>query len=781
MRTWHLQLGDPLAPIIAADARDGHTDPLNDQVWRLRLGEADEPAFTLETRYGGRVGLARVVPTWILGQRRARERRDYHVPPALTAFAPDTLRLEAQITPALQLTAELWAMTSRVVGGRFTVRNAQDAPQRLQLDLTAQVAREGQVLRRYLLRLEGGGVALHAAKLPRLHPVLMLRKGLHSPTARSHLRRALSVPPQGQVRFWWVLASEAERHESVRAAHHWLHQADWDAHFATLEAREHAAPQVETGDADWDAALAWAQQAALRAFVQSPHYPHPVLVSDRRPETVMLQGATLPEALHAAGTVALADAELAQGLVLNFLATYRDNGWVDVRPSLDGRPGVVLAPPRLGVMADLIQRFTDRDWASDTLEFVDMLFRRWANSQYNGDTDLDQDGAPEWSHPLQGAFTQGATLAQNSRWAQEIALETVEAPDLTAYGLAEARVLVPETIRRAPSSPTVQLEKVLAGFWDADHQAYRYRDRDAHTCPHGELIFDGRADQALEGAVTLSEPGRVLVHISGGRDHKPALRCTLEGTSWDGKPARETLSTERLRWHRGRGVMISRTVWAELSAFHCKGLSRVYHVCARAADLSRDDLALFVPLMVADKEHAAPLIARLRSPAYWREYGFPAVPADAPDYDPRGQNGPGGMWPEYAALLGEALVAHGERAFAVELFARVLRAQLRALCEEGDFRRFYNAESGEGLGALGSLQGATSWEWFTALFGAHVVNARTVQITGPFAFTGRVMTWRQHGVTVRRSAAETVITFADGKRVKLPPNKRGGIVRRAQR
>jgi len=108
----------------------------------------------------------------------------------------------------------------------------------------------------------------------------------------------------------------------------------------------------------------------------------------------------------------------------------------------------------------------------------------------------------------------------------------------------------------------------------------------------------------------------------------------------------------------------------------------------------------------------------------------------------------------------------------------VLSAQARSLRESGDFRRFYDAETGEGLGALGTLQGMPSWAWFAALFGAHVLDARTVQITGPLAFTGRTISWRQHGVTLRRSASETVITFERGKRVKLPPDAPPQTVRR---
>ena len=88
MHDWNLTYSDPMAPRIAADARDGRTRTADDQVWQLRLGQPDEPAISLETRYGGRVGIARLVPIWFAGRRQIYETQGYHNPPVLVNFAP---------------------------------------------------------------------------------------------------------------------------------------------------------------------------------------------------------------------------------------------------------------------------------------------------------------------------------------------------------------------------------------------------------------------------------------------------------------------------------------------------------------------------------------------------------------------------------------------------------------------------------------------------------------------------------------------------------------------
>ena len=206
MREWQLKPGDPMAPRIAADARAGRTDYHDDQVWGLHLGGPSEPALSLETRYGGRVGLARIVPVWGVGRRKVYETQAYHAPPLLTAFTPDLLRVRAGLTRTLHLTAEFWTMESQAVGGRFAVRNSGDQPQPLRLDLTAQAARQDQALPMLFLTLEGGTVALQMGRLSHLQPVLLL-EGARETGATAQLSRAQRSPSAG----CWLRAPCATR------------------------------------------------------------------------------------------------------------------------------------------------------------------------------------------------------------------------------------------------------------------------------------------------------------------------------------------------------------------------------------------------------------------------------------------------------------------------------------------------------------------------------------------------------------------------------------------
>jgi hypothetical protein len=798
MREWRLNPGDPMAPRIAADARAGRTNYTDDQVWQLRLGAPSEPAVSLETRYGGRVGLARVVPIWSVGRRQVYEAQGYHSPPVLTAFAPDYLRLRAQLTLALDLTYEFWTMESQAVGGRFTVHNTGDQPQPAQLDLSAQAARENQTLQMFFLTLDNGQVALQVGRLQHLQPVLLLEGATASTTTSGRLSRALMLQPGEQAAIRWVLAGLPDRDASLALAYKWLAQPNWDADIAEIEARSNAQPQIETGHPDWDAALAWSQQLVLRTFLASTgSLPHPSFVASRRTNQGYPAGGTysagfnspwggqsIPEALVVVPAAALAAPDLAKGVVRNFLAVQRDDGWIDARPGLDGQRVNMLAPPLLATLAYSVYHFTrDKEFLAECLPGLVRFLNRW----FKLDVDRDGDGVPEWSAAGQGAFGDSPTLAAGQRWAQGVEIATVEAPDLLAYLIREARtilgickVLEQDDAAREVRPRLDALKAALDELWDDQTGAFRYRDRDSHASPTGEIVFAGRGDEALSEHTALPQPSRLILHAIGGMGRKPSVSCTIEGVNAGGQPANETLTGEAFDWYRSMGSATTTTVWREIKYLKFGGLSRVFKVEVKAVDLSRHDQSLFMPLWsgALEDDRAQRLVAILTDPArYWRAYGVCACPANDPAYNADHQNGCGGMWPAWNARIGWALVERGYTREAADLFKRVLAAQVGSLKEEHTFRSLYNADTGAGLGDAGLVESVTSLGWFARLFGAFVLDAGSVAISDPLAFEGENMTWTHHGVRIQRSADGTAITFPSGRTVTLPPDAEPQVVR----
>ncbi|NDJ78633.1 MAG: hypothetical protein GYB65_20480 [Chloroflexi bacterium] len=799
MREWHLTYADPIAPCIAADARAGRTNYLDDQAWQLRLGQPDEPAVTLETRYGGRVGLMRLLPVWFVGRRQIYEAQGYHTPPTLVAFAPDFLRLHADLTLYLRLTMEFWTMDSQVVGGRFRVHNTSDHPQNVRLDLVAQAMRENQAVQMFFLTLEGDLVALQIGRkqIGDLEPVLMLESA-HSDGTSARLSSGLAIAPGNSESLRWVLASTPDRDSSIGRAYRWLSYPRWDDHLHAIEQRQAAAPQIDTGHADWDAALAWSQQLVLRAFLGATgSLPHPSFVSTRKPNYGFALGGqhsggfkgpwggqSLPEALFIAPTAALAAPELAQGMVRNFLAVQRDDGWIDARPGLGGQRANVLAPPLLATLAYTVYHYTrDRDFLADCLDGLIAFFERW----FKRDVDADADQVPEWTSPEQGAFSHSPLLAAGQRWGQGITISTLEAPDLLAYLTREARSLVriAEVLGRddiqAEYAPRLDdLRARLDEMWDGHRGVFFYRDRDSHACPSGEPFFEGKGDQPLDERTTLPTASRLILRATGGLSRKPKLGCTIEGIDAEGKGANETLEAADFDWYRSSGSATTRTIWREIKYLKFHGLSRVYKVSASTVDLTQHDLSLFMPLWtgVLSAEQVEATVAIITDPnRYWREYGISGCAADDPLYDASMQNGCGGTWPSWNARLAWALMDNGYQREATDLFRRTLAAQVRALYQDKAFRTPYNPDTGEPIGDRDTLDSVVSLGWFARLFGAFIPAPGEVVITGPFWFEGDAMRWTQYGITIERSGDRTAIHFASGQTVTLKPDAEPQVVR----
>jgi hypothetical protein len=797
MREWKLTSGDPMAPRFAADARAGRTNYLDDTVWQLRLGGPDEPAVSLETRYGGRVGLARIVPLWSINRRQVHETQGYHTPPRLVAFTADYARVQADLTLAIRLTYEIWVMESQAVGGRITCANSGNQPQALTLDLTTQAVRENKALQVFFLTLDNRQVALQLGNLPFLQPVLLM-DGATQTSISSRLSRSITLPPGEPVAIRWVLAGLPSRDASLLLAHKWLRQENWDTHLAALEARSAAEPQIETGHPDWDLALAWSQQIIQRSLINATgNLPHPSFVTARRPNMGYppsggygssfghpWSGQSLPDALLIAPAAALAAPEIGQGIVRNFLAVQRDDGWIDARPGLDGQRVNVIAPPLLATLAYAVYTFTrDKNFLAECLDGLVKFFNRWLRP----DLDRDGDGVPEWTQIEQGAFADSPTLGRARRWAQGVDVTALEAPDLLTYLVREARTLLGicklldrDDVAREIKPRYEALAAALNEFWDEASGGFRYRDRDSHACPTGEVVFTGKGDQPLTERITLPHPSRLILRVIGSMGRPPKIGCTLEGIDRSGKPARETLGGDAFEWSRSMGSATTNTVWREITRVKFDGLSRVFKIEINTVNLSQPDQSLLMPLWsgALDDDQAARLIAQITDPAqYGRAYGIPGCPANSPVYDPANLNGCGGLWPDWNARIGWALIERDHSREAADLFRRVLAAQMESLKTEKAFRSLYNPDTGAGLGDADSFQGAVSLGWFARLFGAFALDPGAVVISDPFAFAGETITWTQHGVRITRSDKGTEIVFPSKHKVTLKPDEADKVVR----
>ncbi len=778
IQRWHLNSNAPYCLHIAADARLSSTDYRNDQIWEVLPGNGESPALALQTRFGGRAGLVSLVPMWIHDGRSIYQAQAYSRQPYLTGFAPGYLRFEAALTPHLALQTEYWAMESHAIGVRFTLANVHTEALDVELDVIAFVGMNSKEQR--LLGLPPNALSLNT--IGNIQPVLVLEDGQvesESPSSPK-LKRAVTIEPQKKLVMRLVHAALGDVKQSLALAQKWMN-ADWDAAFAQIDISAQAIPQIQTGDVDTDATIAFAYRELAHSFLKATSsLPYPSFVATREPgrgantNDKGWNGQSPTLAYLSALGIASVDAGLAQGIIGNYLAVQQNDGWIDNKPGLAGQKQSVLCLPILARLSWGIFQYTeDSQFLQDAFPGLLKFFQRWLQA----DLDKDNDGLPEWQNEVQTGYVFTPTFATWQAWGGGADIRTLETPDLLTYLLSEAKSLkeIAYYLRDAAAEKQIdehigQLETALESLWNTDLGRYAYRDRDTHvTTGRVEFINDARGMDELLPAEKLSPPNRLVVRVSGGVNLLPKMTLKLDGFDVDGKAISEQASGEKFIWAGGRGVYTSKQVFSQIDRVTFEGLSRVYRVDVHTVDTSRLDINALLPLWSAGvpEEHATKIMALLSDPNYfWRESGITMNSAQDANFDPKNADGSGGVWPYWLTLIGEALIELGHIEQATALVQRILRVQTQVLKSNKRFSEFYNSDKAEGLGEPANVAGIVPLHLLMRVIGVRVISPTKVWVGGRFAW-GKPVTIQQHGMLVERQASETKITFSSGHSVTV--------------
>lgn len=788
-RRWQLDSASPLCLTLAADARFSSTDYLDDQIWEVVLKTGESPGLALQTRYGGRVGLASLVPMWFHEGRPIYQAQAYAKPPYVTAFAPGYIRIQATLTSQLALQAEYWAMESHAVGAKFTLANAHVEPTSVRVELVGFVASSGKEQRTSLIHLPDGSNALSLGKVGDIKPIVLLEGARSTPEAvgsESHkLSVEVTIPGRKKTVVRFVQAARPGASDSAALAQKWL-TVDWDEAFKQIATAEDSIPQIETGDVETDTTIAFAWKELVQAFLKpTASLPNASFVSTRQPAHGFNNAADRGwkgQAVHHSYLAGLAAASvsptLAQGLIQNYLALQQPDGWIDARPGLGGQKQNELAAPILARLSWGIFQYTeDSDFIREAFPKLRLFFNRW----FKPDTDRDGDGLPEWQSEAQSGFVYNPTFATWQAWGGGADIRCVESPDLAAYLLSEAYSLremayfLRDTAAESElKSRIADLEKGLESLWKPELGRYAYRDFQSHQTLSGlPIITDARASEELFPSVSLPQPNRIVIRVSGGVNLLPRMTLHIDGIDATGQKISESATGEQFTWAGGRGVYTTQHIYAQVDRIQTSGLSRVYRIDAHSVDLSRLDINALLPLWTPGRpaEHAEALIKLLSDPQhFWRESGVAMQSGLDSLFDPSNANGSGAVWPYWLTLIGEGLIESGQMQLATELLRRLIRVQVQVLKEQKAFAEFYHSDQAKGLGESGHLSGIVPLHLLMRTLGVRVISAGKVWVGGAFHWD-TPMTIRQRGVTIIRSAEGTQISFPSGYETSVSGEK----------
>ncbi len=786
MRRWQIKPDDPHALQLAADARLMPTDYTDDQTWELILGGGDTSALQLQTRYGGRAGLASIVPMWWIDHRPVFQYQAYAAPPIVTAFAPGWIEVQGKITPRLSFKADFIAFDSQSIGCRFVVKNALPSPIELRLDVVGFAAAQSQEIKPQIAHKLTGGEGLTFGKLHDIVPLIVLEKGRAELSGSNpKLSITVKISANASTTLRWIHVGLDDIHKAFTHAEKLL-TPNWTRIVAKIQQAAQAVPQIETGDVALDATIAFGIQQLLQSMLRpTMTLPYGSFVGTRQPGrgwSARGDGTDHPRAwsgqhptlayLTALGLASI-DPVSAQGIVRNYLAVQHNDGFVDGRPGLAGQKVGYLCMPLLARMTWGIFQYTENDTLlKQTARPLWKFLSRWMQA----DNDKDGDGVYEWQDEQQTGYPFFPMFGAGLSYAQNADIRLTEAPDLAAYLLSEvvslkaiASYLQNKTDEQRAQSLIQQLKHGLDSLWFDDR--YGYRDFATHARAQRVVVVEnGRGDEEQLISTTLTPPNRLIVRVIGGVDHAPNVSVIIDGKDSNGQPQQETLNASAFKWSTGYGSASTQKVFASISRIRTVGLSRVYRIHAHSVDSTPLDINAILPLWAVEIDHdkARTLVDLLTQPKhFWLKNGVSMVSTRDTSFEQMKTGEGGGVWMYWVTLIGEGLIEHGYMGHATELIKRVLRLQTEVLRERKAFYEFYHTELPLGLGERGHTAGVIPLHLLLRVLGVRVISPRKVWTGGAFEW-GTAVTITQHGVTIRRAPDGTRVAFPSGYTVDLP-------------
>lgn len=809
MRTWHLTRNDPRHLILAADARQIQTDYTDDQIWEISLTGGEPPALALQTTYGLRARLLRLFPRFSEGPISVSDPAEYKTPPVIEYSLPNYAALSCTPVPGLDVTLEVWVPHSHGITGRIQVTNCAALRRSLRVEWLA-----------ILSPINGTRMApdlidnrpVLIGKTEGLFPVVILSAAADTRTPLyPGLGVNLDLTPHETRAFTWAAAAGPDRQSSYEAARHLAEaypEPQWPALRARLFMLNSHTLEISTGDPEWDIAFDLAQKAALQAFIgPTTALPERTFVQARLPDqgysrrgdgsdyNHLWSGQTALQAYFLSDLVLLSAPELVQGMIFNFLATQDESGAIDWRPGPAGQRTRRLATPILTTLSWRIFSVTqDHQFLRRVYPALLSFIRLWFSPRH----DRDQDGLPEWDHPLQAGLEDSPLFARTQDWAHGLDIVSVESPALAAMLYSECQALQQMAAILQQEAPPelqlwqTQLHQAVQQTWDDKLGCFLYRDRDSHLSQPLALLGERQGPGLIAPSLdSLAEPGssplRLLFEIELEEARQPSPQIFVHGQQH--KPAGsatrviEQLESESFHWYLGRGFLTGSKLYDRVEKVEFENAGPNDRLRLYRAGYCGLDLSLLLPLwagMASSEQAQRAIQATLCHPQrFWQAYGLPVycpvgqlTQAEAtagcdrplPAFDP--------VDIPWNALIGAGLLRYGHQKESAALFQRLMAAIVRSLKQEGAFRQHHSAAQGQGIGLANILSGLPPLGWFLDLIGVRFSFTRglnewpDIQLQGfnPFPWP---ITVKYRGITVIRQKEKTIVILPDGQSTEI--------------
>jgi hypothetical protein len=762
---------------LAADMRLSAPDYVNDQIWEMELGSGDPPALSLRTTYGLRARSIRIFPRFTEDGATVVDVSEFAAPPVIRQCYPNFLELTFSPIEGLEVIYEVRVPDSNSITGRVTVANRSTKKRKPRLEMCAAlVPLDGHAFSHTQMQM----VNVLIGQTSGLIPLLFLTGGpLPGPGPHPSLMVDLELDPGTSRQLTWAQAATGGHQTSFDAARLVAAQP-WDAERARIElVNAGECIEFQTGDPEWDTALAFSQNAAFSLFFPAnDNLPYPSFVQVRGPDQgyshkgdgsdyhTTWSGQSPLDTYYLSSILPVAP-NLTQGLLRNFLAAQTQDGSVDGKPGLGGQRGRYQAMPILASLAwNLYCTSDDEGFLEEVFPKLLKFFWSWFSPMNN----RDRDGIPEWTHLMQTGYEENPTFDTWNPWSQGVDISCMHNPALLAMLYREAQSLsqMAEQLGRENELGLVRkqvetLKSALDQAWNPRVALYRYRDRETGESTSGKVLGRLRGSGTIKLKQIFEPPIRLLIEVQ--TNSPAAKRPQVVISEYVTKGENEIIRGGQFHWRSGGMVATSQQVHEKIGRVQIKGLDAKDKVIVHRPDYTGEDHTLMLPLWagVPNVQQTQVMIGRniLNAERFNRPFGIPACPS-VPNAEADATFS--SVYLPWNQLICEGMLAYGFRQEAARLVAHLMTGVILNLKQKHAFYQRYHAETGLGLGERNAVSGLAPVGLFLQVLGVQVLSSTSVRLEGENPFPWPV-TVQYKGLKIVRGLDRTEVRFPNGKSV----------------
>ena len=781
MRLWNLDYRTPIFFTLAADARFGEVDYVNDQIWEFSFGGGEPRALSIQTTFGLRAKSMRIFPRFTQGNMQLIDPHEFHVQPKIIQFFPNFLFLSFSPFPKIDAVVKFLVPDSSSIVAQFSISNNSDTQKELIVEWLTQLSpNDGQPMAPTTLQAS----PILAGKTGPLSPVFFLTGG-PQPGRGSYpsLELHYQLPVRNQIQNIWAHAALESKDLSFEKVRN-LATINWNAEFSRHQLRNSGQLEIYTGDQSWDLVFALSLKQGNSLLINATNnLSNSSFVLNRRPDqgysmsgdgsdyNHLWNGQSPLETHYLCQFLLPSSVNITKGLLGNFLENQLENGFIDWKPGLGGQRSNILATPILSTIAwEIYNYLEDPNFLSVAFPKLLQFNEYWLSSE----NDKDDDGIPEWSHLVQTGIEEHPIY---SHWQNEslgVDIKTAEGPDLCSFLYKEYSILlrIAQILKEDKFIPSIEeniekLQNAIHSFWHPKFINYVSWDRDTHAQSAPDLLLK----TAGPGVITLNQklynPSRFFIRITTSDETKISPDLYIHGTGFSGNERVEHITSNEFKWNLGRGQYTGSLIYTSVERVEFKNLGLGDEIELFSTGYECNSQGGLLPLWAnaIDETYASTLIKNsiIDENLFWKPYGIPlCVKSGNFDSETICTN----VHLPLNAMIGEGLLNYDKRETAALLLIKLMNAITQTLNNDHSFRSFYNSETGLGSGERNTINSLAPLRLFLETVGIKILSQEKVITTGynPFDWPVKI---KYKGITVTRQGDKSHISFPDGQSVDV--------------